>query len=159
MHRNHNHCPYCGGALSLLPWPRTCTSCARISYLNPAPVAVLLLPVDDGLLVVRRGINPGRGALALPGGFIDLGESWQEGCARELLEETGVVIEAADVVLFDVVSTDQHVLVFGLGPRLAEGDLPPWVPNAECTDRSVIREPEPLAFPMHTAMTKRFFAR
>jgi len=37
-----------------------------------------LIPVHDGLLFVRRGIEPRKGKLALPGGFINLGETWQE---------------------------------------------------------------------------------
>jgi 8-oxo-dGTP pyrophosphatase MutT (NUDIX family) len=41
--------------------------------------------------VVRRAIPPARDTLALPGGFIDYGESWQNAAARELREETGIV--------------------------------------------------------------------
>ncbi|MFT5685608.1 MAG: ADP-ribose pyrophosphatase YjhB (NUDIX family) [Myxococcota bacterium] len=157
MHRPHDFCPYCGAALARTDWPRTCTGCARISYLNPAPVVVLLQPVDDGLLVVRRGIGPGRGLLALPGGFIDFGETWQEGCARELLEETGVVVDPADVVLEGVESTGQHVLVFGRGPVLSGATLPAFVANAECTERAVIFEAVELAFALHTEAAVRWF--
>jgi ADP-ribose pyrophosphatase YjhB (NUDIX family) len=46
--------------------------------LNPVPLVATLVPVDNGLLVVRRGIQPGRGRLALRGGYINLGETWQE---------------------------------------------------------------------------------
>ena len=157
MHRPHDFCPYCGSALAKTDWPRTCTGCGRVSYLNPAPVAVLLLPVDDGLLAVRRGINPGRGQLALPGGFIDFGETWQEGCVRELREETGVVIPVEAVRLFDVTSTGRHVLVFGIGPRVREADLPGFVGNVECVERVVVREGVGMAFGMHEEMVRRYF--
>ena len=74
--RKNSHCSYCGRPFAEgQPWPRTCAGCARVSYLNPLPVAVLLLPAGGGLLCVRRAIEPGKGLLALPGGFIDVAET------------------------------------------------------------------------------------
>src|SRR6476659_9743246 len=52
-----------------------------MSWANPLPVSVVLVPVDGGLLLVRRAIPP-VGQLALPGGYINLGESWEEAGAR-----------------------------------------------------------------------------
>ncbi|GAE84850.1 Nudix hydrolase family protein [Bacteroides reticulotermitis JCM 10512] len=40
-------------------------------------------------MVCRRGKNPAKGTLDLPGGFIDIAETGEEGVAREVLEETG----------------------------------------------------------------------
>ncbi len=156
----NSHCSHCGAAYAPdQPWPRRCAACAQTAYLNPTPVAVLLLPVDDGLLVVRRDVEPRRGELALPGGFIDLGESWQAAAARELREEAGVSVDPADVALFDTVSApDSTLLVFGLGPRQSAAALPASAPTAETTGWEVLREPAPLAFPLHTAAVERFFA-
>ena len=82
MSQRNAHCGYCGQAFTPdAPWPRTCAHCGQISYLNPVPVAVALVPVDDGLLIVRRAIEPGRGLLALPGGYINHDETWQAACA------------------------------------------------------------------------------
>lgn len=57
-----------------------------------------LLTVDavvfDGegrLLLIRRGNPPFKGAYALPGGFVDIGETVEHACSRELREETGLV--------------------------------------------------------------------
>ncbi|MFI7468421.1 NUDIX domain-containing protein [Nonomuraea sp. NPDC049646] len=154
------YCSFCGAAFDPgLPWPRTCAACGNTSYLNPLPVAVTLLPVDDGLLVVRRDVEPRRGELALPGGFIDLGESWQQAAVRELREETGVVAEAADVTLFDVVSApDGTVLIFGLAPRVTASALPPMQATDETSEWSVIDGPAELAFPAHTRMAAAYFA-
>ncbi|PPK69158.1 NUDIX domain-containing protein [Actinokineospora auranticolor] len=155
----NSHCAYCGTAYPTdLPWPRRCAGCGQTSYLNPVPVAVLLLPVDDGLLVVRRDVEPRRGALALPGGFIDLGESWQAAAARELREEAGIEVDPAAVRLFDALSApDGTLLVFGLAPAVAGSALPPSTPTDETTGWELVREPTTLAFPLHTTVVATYF--
>ncbi|MEV1240169.1 NUDIX domain-containing protein [Nonomuraea sp. NPDC050022] len=157
----NSHCSFCGQAFAPdQAWPRACASCGNTAYLNPLPVAVLLLPVDDGLLVVRRGIEPHRGELALPGGFIDVGESWQQAAARELYEETAVVVDADRVRLFDAHSApDGTLLVFGLAPPTVSAALPPMVPTAETMEWSVMGEPRELAFPLHTRVVSAYWER
>lgn len=109
-----------------LPAPIICDYLSReASYRNPLPVAVVLVPVDDGLLVVRRSIPPRSGLLALPGGFINHGEGWQEAGAREVEEETGLRIEPATIREFAVRSApDGTLLVFGMAAPLRAADLP-----------------------------------
>lgn len=156
----NSHCSFCGTAyVPGQEWPRTCAECGNTSYLNPLPVAVMVLPVDEGLLVVRRDVEPHRGELALPGGFIDMGESWQQAAARELREETGILVAADDVRLFDVLSApDGTVLIFGLGPRTSSATLPPVTATAETTEWLVIDRPQELAFPLHTGIVAEYFA-
>ena len=157
------HCSYCGVAFAAgLAFPRTCAGCGSITYRNPTPVAVLLVPVDDGLLGIRRGIEPRKGELALPGGFVDAAdESWQAAAARELFEETGITIDAALVRDFGVRSTGKGgpVLLFGVGPRLASRDLPVFTATNETAERVVLAASDRLAFPLHEWAMKEYFTR
>jgi len=53
-------------------------------------------------LLIRRGSEPLLGEWSIPGGTLELGESLQEGVARELLEETGVEVRVLDLIeIFD----------------------------------------------------------
>lgn len=162
MAEKNSHCSFCGASFdTTAPWPRTCGSCEHISFLNPAPVAVVLVPVDDGVLVVRRDIPPAKGALALPGGFIDHGESWQTAAARELCEETGISVSSSDVSLLRLTSPPDgaSLLVFCQVPRVRQEDLPTFIPTREVSERVVLTTPQDLAFPLHTEIVGDFFAR
>ena len=158
MQRN-SHCSFCGAAFAPeQPWPRTCATCGNTTYLNPLPVAVALVPVDSGVLVVRRAIPPAIGALALPGGFINFGEPWQHACAREVREETGLQIDPASIRDGYTRSAGGHLLVFGVAPRISAAELPPFTPHAEVSELAVLSAPAELAFPLHTAALRDYFA-
>lgn len=159
MNRPHSHCPDCGAQLPTGDWPKSCTACSTPHFLNPTPVSVLLQPVGEGLLTVRRAIDPGRGELAIPGGFIDLNESWQQAAVRELHEETGVVVDAEDVEAFDVLSApDGTVLIFGIAPKLDPAVVADFRPTNEVSELVVVDEVQPLAFPLHTEVLTRWIA-
>jgi ADP-ribose pyrophosphatase YjhB (NUDIX family) len=158
MKRNA-HCSYCGAGFDG-PWPRTCRGCGQISYLNPIPVVVLVVPIDDGVLVVRRGIPPQKGKLALPGGFVNWGESWEAAGAREVFEETGLRIEASEVKLFQAHSTPDGALVLLFGAvekRRPRSAIPAFVPNDEVTELTVLDAPCELAFDLHTKVLRDWF--
>ena len=62
-------------------------------------VGVGAVVVDRGrVLLVQRGHEPSKGKWSLPGGILELGESLSEGVAREVLEETGLVVETVELV-------------------------------------------------------------
>jgi ADP-ribose pyrophosphatase YjhB (NUDIX family) len=153
------HCTFCGARFTPnQPWPRRCAACGETSFRNPTPVAVAVQPVGLGLLVVRRGIPPARDRLALPGGYIEVGETWQQATVRELREEVGLRADPAAVRLFDTLSApDGTLLIFGLLPSPA-GDLPESTPNAESTGWRVITEPTELGFDLHTRVANAYFA-
>jgi ADP-ribose pyrophosphatase YjhB (NUDIX family) len=156
----HAHCSYCGSRFAEgQAWPRACAACGNVSYVNPLPVAVAVVPVDDGVLLVRRGIAP-VGKVALPGGFIDRGETWQEAVARELREETAIVIDPTTVREHRVLSASAgFLLVFGLVPALRAADLPPFVASDEATERLIATAtPADMAFPAHERVVRELLA-
>ena len=159
----HSHCSYCGTRYpDDADWPRTCPGCNETSWHNPLPVAMVLFPVitgdATGLVVIRRDIEPARGELALPGGFIETGETWQEAAVRELREETGIPADVGTVRLFDVISTAGTINIFALLPARHTDDLPPSAPTDETTGWLVITAPRELAFTTSTTAVARYFA-
>lgn len=77
----------------------SCRSCGLVSYVNPRLV-VTTIPVTDAgeVVLLRRGIEPGRGWWAQPGGFLEIDETVTEAAIRETLEETGLVVEPGEIV-------------------------------------------------------------
>ena len=67
-----------------------CKDCKSIHYQNPKPTATLICPKENMILLVQRAFEPGKGKWGLPGGFLELGETLEEGAKRELKEETNL---------------------------------------------------------------------
>ena len=144
------HCPYCGQRFPpSARWPRRCAACGNTSYRNPLPVAVLAVPVEDfGVLMVRR-LEPPAG-LALPSGYIEYGERWQDAAARELREETGIRVDAATIRELSVRSGDDGtLLVFATAPPIARSALDAFVPSAEVAEVVIVDGPrDDVIFPL-----------
>lgn len=72
-------------------------------------VGVGAIAVQNGrVLLVKRGVEPGKGLWAIPGGTLKLGETMRECAAREILEETGVTVRIGDCVyVFDFIERDE----------------------------------------------------
>ena len=147
-------------------WPKTC-SCGEITYRNPIPVNNVIVPVKDGsrtgVLLIQRGIEPCRLKWAMPGGYMELGETWQEGAARELWEETAIRTENSNDVMelfsVDVNPKRTQVLIFSIAPGYTMETLPEIPVNEEVLASRVVFEPEELAFPPHTEALKQFLLR
>lgn len=75
-------------------------------YVSPALTVDAVLLKGREVLLVRRGNDPFKGEWALPGGFVDVGETVERACLRELAEETG--LQGAIVDLLGVYSDPER---------------------------------------------------
>lgn len=67
-------------------------------YRNPTPTVDIILQRDSKILMVRRKKDPFKGHLALPGGFINQGETVEEAARREAIEETSLEVEPIEIL-------------------------------------------------------------
>lgn len=98
------YCPKCGSKEFIIhnEKSRKCLGCGFVYYFNPSSATVAFI-VDDSnrLLVCRRAKDPAKGTLDLPGGFVDMYETAEQGVIREVSEETGLEVSEA-VYLFSL---------------------------------------------------------
>jgi 8-oxo-dGTP diphosphatase len=77
--------------------------------------------IDQGrALLIRRGSEPLLGEWSIPGGTLELGETLEEGVARELLEETGLIVRVIELIeVFDRIYVESTAGASGekKGPR------------------------------------------
>ncbi len=93
-----SYCPKCGSSHfeEHNEKSKICQECGFIYYFNPSSATVaFILNEKKELLVCRRAKDPQKGTLDLPGGFIDMNETAEEGVSREVLEETGLKVDVA----------------------------------------------------------------
>jgi ADP-ribose pyrophosphatase YjhB (NUDIX family) len=101
-----SYCPECGGPLQahvVGGEPRNhwfCQRCQAVHYDYPMIIVTSFVACEDRLLWVQRALQPQRGQWAIPGGFMESGETLAEGAARELHEEAGVLIPADQLQLY-----------------------------------------------------------
>ncbi len=97
-------CPKCGSSQFIVNNEKSkkCQTCGFVYYFNPSSATVAFILNNKGeLLVSERAKEPAKGTLDLPGGFIDMNETAEEGIIREVKEETGLDVEEA-IYLFSL---------------------------------------------------------
>lgn len=89
MARIFNFCPNCGSKRIAYDGRKkfTCGDCSLKYFQNVAAAAGTILECDGKIVLIRRGQEPGKGKLDLPGGFVDPGETAEQAARREIKEE------------------------------------------------------------------------
>ena len=110
-----------------------CTVCGHIDYENPRIIVGSVVAHDGAVLLCRRAIEPRRGFWTLPAGFLELGETPEEGAAREAWEEARAHI-AFDGLLavFSISRIGQVQLIFRA--RFAAPDAPAFAAGPESAE-------------------------
>jgi len=158
--QNVKHCRACGSPTLYEVPPddnrerAVCRACHTIHYENPLNVVGTVPVWGEQVLLCRRNIEPRHGFWTLPAGFMELGETTEEGAIRETVEEAGAHFELQG--LFSVLSVPRvgqvHMYFrarllntdFDPGPetieaRLFNEDEVPWDELAFRTVRDTLR--------------------
>lgn len=161
--RSIKHCKACGSLVKYVTPAdddrdrATCTVCATIHYENPLNVVGTLPIWNDKVLLCRRNIEPRRGFWTLPAGFMELGETAEQGAMRETLEEAGARVELQGLyTLLNVVRVGQLHLFYRA--RLLDTD---FAPGPETIEAQLFAESQipwdDLAFRTVQETLKRYF--
>ncbi len=158
--RSIRHCKTCGGAAEYrVPADdnrerAVCGACGAIHYENPLNVVGTLPVWRDQVLLCRRAIEPRYGLWTLPAGFMELGETTEEGALRETTEEAGArvtlqglfsvlnVVRVGQVHFFyraELHDTDFAPGIESLEVQLFREDEIPWDELAFRTVRETLR--------------------
>ena len=136
MHYEVRFCPHCATELQPITLAEDggdkerlrCPACGWTHWNNPTPVLAAIVEIDGKVLLARNAAWPGK-MFALITGFMEAGESPQEGIAREVKEETNLdatqvnLVGAYDFQRMNQVIIAYHVVAHGdvcLSPELAE---------------------------------------
>jgi ADP-ribose pyrophosphatase YjhB (NUDIX family) len=118
-----------------------CTSCGTIHYQNPRIIVCCIVHWCDRILLCRRAEEPARGMWAVPAGFLECGETLEEGAARETFEETGVVVDPGALNLGWIINmTAIHQVAIAF--RVSVTDLPEVHPGPECLEVAFVSADE-----------------
>lgn len=131
----------------------TCTDCGFVAYENPKVVVGSVVTTPEGILLCRRAIEPRRGFWTIPAGYLEMGETVEEGAMREAWEEARARI-ALDGVLavYSIARIGQVQVLFRA--RMAEPGFEPGPESLEVASVPWDRIPwDELAFPsVHWAL-------
>lgn len=137
-----HYCPGCGSPVERrVPElddreRHVCTACATVHYMNPKVVVGCVCTLGDRLLLCRRAIAPGLGLWTIPAGYLENGETVEEGTRREAWEEARAEIAIEGLIaVYSIKRIDQVQLLYkarltrpeiAAGPESLEVMLTTW---------------------------------
>jgi 8-oxo-dGTP diphosphatase len=155
-------CPLCSNALKVIEIGgrdrHACVTCEFVHWDNPKPVTATLIPIDGGLVLVKRKFEPYVGDWCLPGGFIEAREAPEESAQREVLEETGLEVEIDRLLGACSPGRGINVIILFYLAKSVKGTL---VPGDDASEAGVFQKselPPNIAFDLHRRMVAEFFS-
>lgn len=159
-----NYCSNCGSKVSReIPEGDNrhrfvCANCDEIHYHNPNIVVGCVTSWEGRVLLCRRAIEPRVGFWTMPSGYLEIGESTEQGAARESAEEAGIDVQIGN--LLSLVSIPQigqiHMIYLG------QLNTPEFLAGEESLEVKFFSENEipwdDLAFPTVRLALEHFFA-
>lgn len=154
-------CPFCTIALVSVDiggkGRLACGQCEFVHWDNPKPVTATVVPMDDGIVLVKRKFEPFVGYWCLPGGFIEAAEHPSESAEREVFEETGLQVKVSRLLDASAPGRGINVVILfyealPIGGNLVAGDD---ASEVGCFKRTEL--PENIAFDMHKLIIERWF--
>jgi ADP-ribose pyrophosphatase YjhB (NUDIX family) len=134
--RSIKHCKACGAEAAYRIPPddnrerAICSACGTIHYENPLNVVGTVPVWNDKVLLCRRNIEPRHGFWTLPAGFMELGETTEQGAIRETEEEAGARIDVQGLfTVLNVVRVGQ--VHFFYRAKLRDTDFAPGPESIE----------------------------
>jgi len=121
-HHGHGHvefrfCPRCAGLLDKQilkanePKRLVCQVCSFIFYQDPKVVAATIFIVDGGIVLLKRGVEPGMGKWVFPGGYVDRNEAVHDAAVRETKEESNLEVKLGPLLNVYSYTRSAHVIV------------------------------------------------
>ena len=151
-------CAGCGARLALRRdegrLRPVCPSCGRMVYYDPKLATACAIEREGRTLMVRRAVQVGYGLWSMPGGYVDRGEVVEAAAAREVWEETGLLVTAQRLIgVFSDAGNPVVVVAYAAteeGGTLAAGP--------ECLDVGFFASDAlpPLAFPRDAEIIRRW---
>lgn len=110
-----------------------CADCGHIDYQNPKVIVGSVVVANGSVLMCRRAIEPRKGFWTLPAGYMELGETLQEGAAREAQEEAEAAITIEGILgVFSIARIGQVQVIFRA--RFTHQGAPEFAPGPESLD-------------------------
>lgn len=133
-----------------------CQDCHTIHYSNPKMVVGCLPFYEDRILLCKRAIEPRRGFWNLPAGYMENGESAEDGARRETLEEAGIEVDILGVhCIYSIPRISQVYCFF-----LAKMPSPEWRLGEETLEADLFHPDEipyeDIAFPSSIFAIKKY---
>ena len=97
---------------------------------RPIPAVGAVVRKGDAILLIQRGNLPGRGDWVIPGGAVELGETWRDAARREVREECGIeievgaIVDAIDIIVrADAERVQYHYAIVDFAAEYVSGEL------------------------------------